>query len=402
MKITTSVLRVLIIAGVGIALLAGCQSSPDHQKTQREAAQQQWNQTRAGIMHSLALDQFKTGNFDKARRTVDEALTIDPQNIQLHILSARISIEQNRLDQADQQLKQALVLNPQSAEALYYSGIVAQRWQKFEEALAYYTRASEAQPIEPAYLLARAEMLTMLDRRPEALSALQDKLVYFEHSAVLRDAVGQLLMQEGQYVKAADLFRQASILAGDDLSIREHLATAQFFAGDYRSASETLSRLVDNPAYAERTDLLVMLGEAYLQNGQLVQSRQILLKATSLDPASTPAWMGLGKTALALNDFQRAESAIRRAISLSPESADTHLSLGYLRMRQGQYEQAVRSFQTANRLNPLDAVSLCLIGRVYELQGQHDEALAWYGKALRTNPQEELALRLMATAQIGD
>lgn len=392
----------LTITGFGLAILSGCNTSPDRQKNQRELAQQQWNQARAGIMHSLASDQFKTGNFDKARRTVEEALSIDPHNIHLHILAARISIEQNRLDQADRQLQEAVKLDPQNAEALYYSGVVAQRWQKFEEALDYYTRASEAQPTEPAYLLARCEMLVTLNRRTEALSALQDKLIYFEHSAVLRDAVGQLLMQQGQYAKAADLFRQASILAGDDLSIRERLATAQFFSRDYRSAADTLARLIENPDYAERTELLVMLGEAYLQTGRFVQSRQVLLKATNINPASTPAWLGLGKTALALNDLQRAEGAIRRAISLSPENPDTHLSLGYLRMKQGQYDEAIRCFETASRLNPDDAVSLCLIGRVYELQGQHNEALAWYGKALRINPREELALRLMAAAQVGD
>lgn len=402
MKPSIFIIKALVAASVGVAGLTGCNSSPNQQKTQREAAQQQWNQARAGIMHSLASDQFKTGNFDKARRTVEEALSIDPQNIHLHILAARISIEQNRLDQADQQLREALKRDPQNAEALYYSGVVAQRWQKFDAALDYYTRASEAQPTEPAYLLARSEMLVILNRRPEALSALQDKLVYFEHSAVLRDAVGQLLMQDGQYAKAADLFRQASILAGDDLSIRERLATAQFFAADYHSAAETLARLVETPVYAERTELLVMLGEAYLQTGQLVPSRQILLKATSLNPASTPAWLGLGKTALALNDLPRVEAAIRRAISLSPENPDTHLSLGYLRMKQGKYDEAIRCFQTASRLNPDDSVSLCLIGRVHELQGQFDEALAWYGKALRINPRDELALRLMATAQVGD
>jgi tetratricopeptide (TPR) repeat protein len=395
-------LKCLLLCGAAVAALTGCNGASDKQKTQREAATAQWNQARAGVMHSLASDQFKTGNFDKARATVDEALKIDPANINLHILAARISIEQNRLDLADQQLTEARKLNEKNAEALYLSGVVAQRWQKLELALDCYAKASDAQPTELAFLLARSEMLVMLNRRPEALSALQDKVIYFEHSAALRDAVGQLHMQDAKYTQAADMFRQASVLAGDDLTIRERLGTAQFFAGDYRTAADTISRLVENEAYATRTELFVMLGESHLQNGQLVQARQAFQKATDLNAASTPAWLGLGKAALALNDLQRAEGAIRRALSLSPENADAHLSLGYLRLKQDRASEAIRSFRMASQLNPEDAVSLCMIGHVYEKQGKPGEALAWYGRALKVNPRDELALRLMATAQISE
>ncbi len=400
MTVSMKNLKCLLLCGAAVAALTGCNGAPDQQKTQREAATQQWNQARAGVMHSLATDQFKTGNFDKARATVDEALKIDPSNIHLHILSARISIEQNRLDLADQQLAEARKLNEKNAEALYLSGVVAQRWQKLELALDCYAKASDAEPTELAYLLARVEMLVMLNRRPEALSALQDKVVYFEHSAALRDGVGQLLMQDGKYAKAADLFRQASVLANDDLGIRERLGTAQFFAGDYRAAEETFTRLVAYDEYTTRTEVFIMLGESQLQNGRLVQARQSFQKATDLNAASTPAWLGLGKAALALNDLQRAEGAIRRAISLSPENADAHLSLGYLRLKQDRHAEAIRSFRTANQLNPEDSVALCMIGHVYEKQGKPNEALAWYGRALKVNPRDELALRLMATAQI--
>ncbi len=71
-------------------------------------------------------------------------------------------------------------------------------------------------------------MLVAMDRRPEALTMLQSKVTYFEHSSVIRDEVGLLLMQDGQYPQAIEMLRRASILSSDDLTIKEHLARALF------------------------------------------------------------------------------------------------------------------------------------------------------------------------------
>ena len=51
------------------------------------------------------------------------------------------------------------------------------------------------------------------------------------------------------------VLRQASILAEDDLTIREHLGLAMYFNKQYREACDVLSRLVGNDKYAKRADL---------------------------------------------------------------------------------------------------------------------------------------------------
>ena len=48
--------------------------------------------------------------------------------------------------------------------------------------------------------------------------------------------MGQLLVEAKQYKEGAEMLRQASILATDDLTIREHLGLALYFAGEYRDA----------------------------------------------------------------------------------------------------------------------------------------------------------------------
>ncbi len=393
-------LKIILAAAVtGLLFAGGCAGDgKDAQATQKEVAQKQWNAARAGVMHSLARDQFQTGSCDKARQTCDSALKMDPENVPLLVLSARIAIEQSRLDVADEALGKARTLQPKHAEAQYLAGVVAQRWQKYGDALVCYTAAADAQPAELAYVMARAESLVLLDRRADALAMLREKVAYFEHSSALRDAVGQLLMQERKFDDAVEMFRQASVLATEDTGVRERLALAYFQTRNYRDCADTLSRLVQSEPYLARSDLFVALGESQLATKQIVESRMSFQRATELDPASVPAWIGLTKSALTLGDLRRAEMAAYKAVALAPERADTHLTFGYVRMKQQRYDDALAAFQRAAALDPNDSVSLSMIGYVLGNQGKNDQAMTYYGKALKANPKDELALQLMVSA----
>ena len=212
-----------------IPLLAACSQHKD--PGQQQAAETRWNDARSNVLLGLARDQYNDQNFDKARETVDEALKMTPDSAPAHILSARLYIEQGQLEAAERELASARQLDPKSAECDYYSGVVYERWQQPKEALEFYEQASVKAPAELAYLLARAEMLVALDRRPEAIALLQQKVTYYEHSGAIRDAVGLLLVQEHRYPEAVEMLRRASILSPDDLTIREHLGLAMCEAG---------------------------------------------------------------------------------------------------------------------------------------------------------------------------
>jgi Tfp pilus assembly protein PilF len=149
-----------------LASVAGCGSMKNEQKIK---AKQEWNSARANVLYSLAKDQYATGNFDKSRQTVDEALGMDPQNVGLRILSAKLNIEQGRLENAEGDLKLARATAPKNAEADYLTGVIYQRWQKPQAAFDYYRAASEKAPSELAYVMARAEMLVAMDQQAQAL-----------------------------------------------------------------------------------------------------------------------------------------------------------------------------------------------------------------------------------------
>jgi len=380
--------------------LAGCNSNQSNSLAQKEHAKKQWNGARAGVLAGLAKDQYENGTFDKARASIDDAIKLYPENPQFHILSARIAIEEGRLEAADKSLAYARQLDPRNAEADYLSGVVCQRWQKLDQAAEFYRAATEKQPQELAYLLAQAEMLVGLNRSDEGLALLQSKVIYFEHSPIIRDAVGQLLMQKGQYSQAVDMFRQASVLATEDMSIRERLAMAYMRTKQYNDAVDTLQRIVKNEEYSKRGDLFLALGEAQAQLRRTREARNSFNTATQLSPNEPGAWLGLGKVALELNDIKRAELSLRRAISIDPSNSEAHLLTGYVRLKQDKLDEALAAFKKASALDTTDPVSICMIGLVLEKKGNSGEALKQYARALKIKPGDELATRLMAEVQL--
>src|SRR4051812_17868512 len=231
-------LKKSILPLVILALLAGCASA--EKKSSQAHVKEQWNRARANVMFGLARDQYTSGNFDPARKTVGDGLRLDPDNEPLLVLSARLAIEGGQLDLADRALEKAHQLNSKDPEADYLSGVVNQRWQKLDRAAEFYESAAQKNPDELAYHLAHSEMLIALGRPEEALRLLQNKVVYFENSAVIRDAVGQLLVQFHKYPEAADMLRQGCILDPSDDAIREHFAMALVYSKQYKDAIEPL------------------------------------------------------------------------------------------------------------------------------------------------------------------
>jgi tetratricopeptide (TPR) repeat protein len=347
----------------------------------------------------LAKDQYKNGNFDQCRQTVNDALKLAPDNVPCRLLSARLAIEQGQLEVADRELSAARKVDPKNAEVDYLSGVIYQRWQKPETAYEYYHSASEKQPAELAYLMAKTETLVAMNRQDESLKLLQEKVVYFEHSAVIRDAVGQLLVQKGQYKEAAEFLRQASVLAPDDLTIREHLSLALYLSNQWLAASEQLTKLVADERYAKRADLWVTLGECQIQLNNARAARQSFETATQVDPNMAAAWLSFGRAAIQTNDRRRAEIAARRAISLEPDNGQAQLLIGYIRLQEGKVPEALSAFRKASALDQQDTVSLCMIGHTLEKMGNNAEAVKYYARALKLKPNDELASKMMTSIE---
>ena len=407
-----------------VLFVAGC-SGMKKEKTAHEQGYQRWNNTRSGILYGLAKQQYEQGNLDAARKSCDDALKLTPNNATIRIMSARLYIEKGHMEPALKELAEAIkseqaiiAANPEPkpaknapanapkpgnasiAEAEYLTGVIQQRWQKPQQAFEAYSRAVEQSPNELPYVLAKAEMMVILDKRDDALLMLQERMTYFENSGTIRDAIGQLLVQRQQYAEAVQVLRQASILAPDELIIREHLALAMYYNKQHRDAGNLLERVINDARGTPRADLLAALGECQLQLGKFAEARNSFESAAQANPGGLTVWLGLAKAALELNDTKRVELSLKKASALEPANAEVFLMQGYLKLKQKKMPEALSAFRRAYAIDPKDTVGLCMAGYTLEKMGRQSEAMACYAKALKMKPEDDLASTLMAQVQV--
>jgi Flp pilus assembly protein TadD len=376
-------------------VIAGCNAG-GLTPNQKAEANKQWNDARANVLASLANDQYKNGNFDKCRETLDQAIRLEPANANFHLLGAKVAVEQGKLEEAQAHLEEARRLDPKNAEVDYLSGVVLQRWQQPQKACEAYAAATQKNPLELSYLLAEAEMRVQLGRPAEALSLLQSKASAFEHSAVLRDEMGQICMLLNQPGEAVEQLSVASTLAPEDESISEHFAFALLTDKRFDEAAEVFSRLVKDNANRSRADLFAGLGECQCQTGRVKEAVSSFKAATVLQPSIAGYWIGLSRSMMQLGDIPGADAAVRKAITLDDRRADAKCLLGYIELQANALPASLAAFKEAADLDPTDGVSLCLQGYVLQKMGRSAEARTFYRQAQHINPGDELANRLLA------
>jgi Flp pilus assembly protein TadD len=229
---------------------------------------------------------------------------------------------------------------------------------------------------------------------------LQAKVAYFEHSGEIRDEVGLLLVQEGRYPEAIEMLCRAGILAPDDLTIREHLAMAQFYGKRFAESAELLSALLASGKCDHRPDLQITLGECQLQTARPDEAVQSFQQASETMPGSTGVWLGLARAELELNNFKRAEFAVRRCLALDDAGSQAHLLMGYVMLRQNRLDDAYASFVRASQLDQNDTVPICMIGLTLNRLGRSHDAAACYQRALKLNPGDNMASQLLARIDV--
>ena len=155
----------------------------------------------AGVLVDLAHEQYENGNLRQVHATtVNKAMRDESRRTpRCNPIAPSSRSSRASLSWPSKDLQPAPQwLDPKNAEADYLCGVVYQRWQKPEVAYEFYRQASSKAPAELAYVLARAKCSSQWTVRTSAEHAPGQSPIPSSTAPEIRDAVGQLLMQQGQ------------------------------------------------------------------------------------------------------------------------------------------------------------------------------------------------------------
>tara|TARA_R100001039_G_scaffold30293_1_gene22014 strand:- start:1124 stop:2905 length:1782 start_codon:yes stop_codon:yes gene_type:complete len=158
-------------------------------------------------LHAEAL--INADDTERAAAVLDEALKQYPDNIDLLFARTLLSEQQDNMQQAEQDLRHIIRLEPDNARALNHLGYaLTVRTERYEEALSLIQRAIEITPDDPAIIDSLGWVQYKLGRLDEALNNLQMAYAAFPDAEVAAH-LGEVLWAMDRRDQALEIWREA-------------------------------------------------------------------------------------------------------------------------------------------------------------------------------------------------
>ncbi|MBE3123819.1 MAG: tetratricopeptide repeat protein [Planctomycetes bacterium] len=336
---------VLCLAVACLVLAAGCGQT--HFDKQREEARARWTESRGKMAARLAQGCYDRGEFDLARRHVEEILKFGEPYAPIYVLAARLAIEKGELDDARAYAEHAKAIDPKDPEACYVLGTVEQTLGHNETALAEFAEAASLRPNEARYSLAESEMLVAAGRADGAAIRLRDAIERMPGQVELRTALGDVLSLLGQYGEAAGCYRMALRLGSDPHAMRERLAVALFRSGAYAEAAPMLAELATSYPDAGPDWLFQMRVDGLLARDWAGEARLLCQRRAEAHPAASVPQVALAKCDILEDQLPSARKYLEAALAFDPSDAEASALMGYVLVIQGRSREALPYLRSA-------------------------------------------------------
>lgn len=393
----------LIAALASCALAAGCAGHGRHTSEGVARATERLAGFKAGADWDMASQQFLAGDLAKALKTIERSIAMSGSVAKSHTLRGRILLELGRLEDSLEALRAAHAIDPDFVEAWWWEGVVLERLNEHEPALACYAEAAARDDSNPQYTLAAAEMLIELGRLDEAAHILETSRATFRYNAAIRQTLGHIALMRDEPARAVGLFNEARLLAQDDDELTIEYVNALIADRQFVEADAHLARLLAKPDLAERRDLQHLRARCLVELDRPSEARSVLIGLTrgSEGASDAAAWIALGRVAIDLNDYQRVRICASRAVALSPDQPEPHMLVAAWRMQAGDLEAALRAAGQAETVAGPDPEPSILRGVLLMELGRESEAADAFASALQRDPASAHAASLLASVEAG-
>src|SRR3984885_465551 len=333
----------------------------------------------AVILERLAEIYAKSQHIRDAVVQAQEALKIDPDNVDAHRLLARIYVR---------------TLGDMSA------GEVQQ--ENLTKATEQFQAILKTDPNDTYSLLWLARLYRFQNQHAEAEKVLRQILAHHSDSGPALEQLSQLLINHGSWQEAIGRLRRA---VGDSASpdIYDLLGDAYSQAKDYPNAEKAYQQAVagdpDDPGHRHG------LAQALLSEDKYAEALAQFNKLSELEPGTSENFLRAAQLYRRLGQFEQAEASRARAHQLAPGSLEILYNEALLDEDQGRFDDAVKVLtdaiagiksQTGGDGNPSAlAILYEQLGEAYKEQRNFPSALSTFGEMGKLNPDSQKRARVL-------
>lgn len=328
---------------------------------------------------------WKKGDFSAARDAYQKAFEqSDDLQIMLQYVTLLAATDPA---QAVSTLEELSVSHPDLASAVYteMASRLVQRGA-LNEALAYYNKAVELAPSEPAPRLGRAEVYEKASQYFFMLRELEDLEKMGFANAATYSRMGSVFLLVKDYPKAEEYFLKAKADDNADVPSAYFLALLAEQKGDYAAAVAYLQDAEDYPSSAAKwlqvsfyqrklnrpQDGLKTLAAAYKKFGGNVEIG--FFYALALHEAG---------------EYKKAARVLEGVLKTNPAYAEARLQYAYTLESLKKYTEMEQALKTVLEQEPENAAALNLYAYSLAQRGERlDQAQEYIARALAVNPED--------------
>jgi Tfp pilus assembly protein PilF len=196
------------------------------------------------------------------------------------------------------------------------------------------------------------------------------------------------LLWEGQNEAALPYLHEALRRGSGNARIPMLIGQIYLQAGNLDDAEQYIRKALDwNPSYA---DAWSELGGVYEARNQNAQALACFEKALALDPGLTYVQLNAAHAAEQSGDSAKAEKYYRQALTAEPQNPDAANGLGLVLAKQGNADEAKQFFEKAIQARPDFGSAINNLAVLYLNRGQVNDAVAALQYGLKVAPDEDI------------
>lgn len=257
-----------------------------------------------GCLLIWAESAYKSGRIDEAKKLIERANALNPDNDECRILLGKIYFDENEFDKAGE-IFEGFGKNSQNPDVLNYLGLFALEDNNLVEAVKFFSRASNLDKTNPLYSY----------------------------------NLGNAYFFNGWIEEAVNAYMKAICLKPENPDYRYSLAYLYFENKNFDKAKKEIDYVLEtNPKHYPARVLSALLK---FENKDFLGAQQILEENIKEGSNDDFTLISLGKVYSGLDNFEKAEKVTKQVIAGNPENLNYLSSLADIYIKEKKYDDAL-------------------------------------------------------------
>jgi tetratricopeptide (TPR) repeat protein len=312
------------------------------------------------------------------------------------LVQASVHARAQRYREAELALRQALDSDPKNAALHFALGTMLRQQERWDDAFDEITRSAQLMPDFPENHSSLAYIFYRLDDAPNAIAEARTALSMDPQNAEAYQFLGLAQYSNGQYGAAVHAFVESLARDADNVDTYYDLGITLHAAGSASAAINAYRQAIHlNPAFWQaHSNLALILHEQDKLDEAITEYRE----AKRLAPEEASVRNNLGNTYCDKGDFDAAMLEMRELYRQHPEWEQGHTCLARAYLSKKDYGNAIDELQLAVRQNPTGSAEHRFLGEALLLDDKLEAGVRELRLAVSLNPDSDIAHHALGTA----